>query len=146
MLGKRKIRKYVFELLCGYECNLDVAPEEYFLTAYDNLLCSDDENDSVKNTFVGVVSNIIRLDEIIGSFLNNWKVSRLSIVTRSILRLSAYEMIYLKLAPAISINEAVEMSKQFAEDKAPGLINGVLNNISANLSKYEWKNIHRYRY
>jgi transcription termination factor NusB len=46
-------------------------------------------------------------------------------------------MIYLKLAPAISINEAVEMSKQFAEEKAPGLINGVLNNISANLSKYE---------
>ncbi|MBQ7760727.1 MAG: transcription antitermination factor NusB [Clostridia bacterium] len=137
MLGKRKIRQYVFELLCGYECNSDIAPEEYYLTAYDNLLCSDDENDTVKNTFLGVLSNIIRIDEIITSYLNNWKVSRLSVVTRTILRLSTYEMIYLKLAPAISINEAVEISKKFAEDKAPGYINGVLNNISANLSKYE---------
>jgi N utilization substance protein B len=137
MLGKRKIRKYVFELLCGYECNTDISPEEYYLTAYDNLLCSDDENDTVKTTFIGIVSNIIRLDEIIGSYLNNWKVSRLSVVTRSILRLSAYEMIYLKLAPAISINEAVEMTKEFAEEKAPGFVNGVLNNISTNLSKYE---------
>ena len=134
---KRKIRRYVFELLCGYECNTDISGEQYYLNAYDNLLCLDDENDTVKNTFLGVLDNINRLDEIITSFLNNWKVSRLSIVTRSILRLSVYEMVFLKLAPAISINEAVEIAKEFAEDKAPGFINGVLNNISANLSKYE---------
>ncbi|MBQ7411279.1 MAG: transcription antitermination factor NusB, partial [Clostridia bacterium] len=41
-----------------------------------------------------------------------------------------YEMKYKELPPAISINEAVELAKQYAEDGAPSYINGVLNNIA----------------
>ena len=39
-------------------------------------------------------------------------------------------MIYEKLPPAVSINEAVELAKQYCEEKAPGFINGILNNIA----------------
>lgn len=133
MLGKRKIRKFVFELLFGYEFNKEETPVEYYQKAYDNLSCLDDEEESVKNTFVGICENIEDVDTLISNNLNGWKISRLSKVTLSILRVSAYEMKYLSLPAPISINEAVEFAKQFAEDGAASYINGVLNNLSKSI-------------
>jgi N utilization substance protein B len=133
MLGKRKVRKNVFELLFGYEFNKEESAEEYYTRAYDNFVCEDDEEETVKGEFFGVCENINEIDNIIVENLNGWKISRLSKVTASIIRLSVYEMKYLELPPAISINEAVELSKQFAEDGAQGYINGVLNAISKKL-------------
>ena len=46
-------------------------------------------------------------------------------------------MLYADLAPSISINEAVELAKKYCEDKAPGFINGVLNNMAKDLKKDE---------
>ena len=130
MLGKRKIRKNVFELIFGYNFNKEEDYKEYYNNAYDNFCCEDDEYESVKNTFFGVCENIEMIDSIISKNLKNWSISRLSKTTLSILRLSVYEMKYLSLPPAISINEAVELAKQYAEDGASSYVNGVLNNIS----------------
>ena len=130
MLGKRKIRKIVFGLIFGYNFNKETDAVQYYNDAYDNLCCEDDEEESVKNTFLGVCENIDTIDSIIAQNLQGWALSRLSKVTLSILRLSVYEMKYKELPPAISINEAVELAKQYAEDGASSYINGVLNNIS----------------
>ena len=130
MLGKRKIRKNVFELLFGYSFNNEENHIEYFNNAYDNFCCEDDEEGNVKRTFVGVCEKVTEIDEIIEKFLNDWKINRLSKATFAILRLSVYEMVYVKLPAPISINEAVELAKQYAEDGAAGYINGVLNNIA----------------
>lgn len=127
MLGKRKIRKNVFELVFGYNFNQDVEVEQYYNDAYDNFCCEDDEAESVKNTFVGICQNIEDIDAIISDNLKKWSISRISKVTLSILRVSIYEMKYLSLSPAIAINEAVELAKQYAEDGAASYINGVLN-------------------
>ena len=130
MLGKRKTRKYAFELLFGYEFNKEISPLDYYNTAYDNFVCEDDEKESVKTLFLGICDKTSEIDETISKFLNKWKITRLSKATISILRLSTYEMKYCDLAPSISINEAVELSKNYAEDGATSFINGVLNNIA----------------
>lgn len=135
MLGKRKVRKNVFELIFGYQFNKEETAEEYYLRAYDNFICEDDEEESVKNTFLGICTNIEDIDNTISASLNGWKISRLSMVTVSILRVSVYEMKFAKLPAAISINEAVEFAKQFAEDGAAPYINGVLNNIAKKLNE-----------
>lgn len=133
MLGKRKIRKNVFSLIFGYEFNKDTTPLEYYERAFDNFTCEDDEEENVKKVFLGICENIDKIDELISANLNEWKISRLSKATLSILRNSTYEMVYAGLAPAISINEAVELAKEYAEDKASSFINGVLNKISKSL-------------
>ena len=130
MLGKRKIRKIAFELIFGYEFNKDETPLEYYERAYDNFICEDDEEENVKKLFMGVCENIEDIDALISSNLNDWKLSRISKASHSIMRISAYEMKYAKLPSAISINEAVEIAKEYAEDGAASFINGVLNNIS----------------
>ena len=130
MLGKRKIRKNVFNLLFGYSFSVEESAIDYYNIAFDNFCCEDDEADSVKNTFLSVCENTAAIDEIIEKYLQDWKINRLSKTTIAILRLSVYEMLYAKLAPAISINEAVELAKQYGEDGAPSYINGVLNKIA----------------
>lgn len=138
MLGKRKVRKNVFELVFGYEFNKEESVEEYYLRAYDNFICQDDEEQTVKNEFFSICDNISDIDSIISEYLNSWKLSRLSKVTATILRISVYEMKYLNLPAAISINEAVELAKEYAEDGAASFINGVLNNAAKNICQ-KWR-------
>lgn len=130
MLGKRKVRKNAFELIFGYESNKEETALEYYNRAYDNFSCEDDEEESVKKLFLAITDNLEKIDEIISKHLKEWKISRLSRTTLSILRVSVYEMMFLSLAPAISINEAVELAKQYAEDGANSYINGVLNSVA----------------
>ena len=133
MFGKRKVRKFAFELMFGYEFNKEQSPIEYYSISYDNFVCSDDEDESVKSLFIGACENIKEIDEIISSNLSGWKLNRISKATLSIMRISVYEMKFLKLAPAISINEAVEFAKEYGEDGAASYVNGVLNNIAKSL-------------
>ncbi len=133
MLGKRKVRKNVFGLVFGYNFNKEVDLAQYYNDAYDNFCCEDDENETVKSIFFGICENVAEIDSIISDNLKGWSISRLSKVTLSILRISVYEMKYLELPPAISINEAVELAKEYAEDGAPSYINGVLNKIKNGL-------------
>ena len=137
MLGKRKVRKFAFELLFGYEFNKEEAPDTYYERAYDNFICEDDELDSVRALFVGVCEKIKDVDKIIEENLTGWKLNRLSKATLSIMRISVYEMTVAGLAPAISINEAVELAKEYSEDGAPSYINGVLNNVAKKLNSNE---------
>ena len=133
MLGKRKVRKNAFELVFGYEFNKEESPVSYYERAYDNFVCEDDEEESVKNLFLGVCDNVERLDEVISANLSGWKLNRLSKTTLSIMRISVYEMMLANLPAAISINEAVELAKQYGEDGSVSYINGVLNNIAKGL-------------
>ena len=135
MLGKRKVRKYAFELIFGYEFNREETPISYYEKAYDNFVCEDDEEESVKTAFLGVCDNIEAIDEAIVANLSGWKISRLSRATLSVMRLCVYEMLYAKLACAIAINEAVELAKEYGEDGAPAYINGVLNNIAKSIEQ-----------
>lgn len=133
MLGKRKVRKYAFELVFGYEFNKEETPISYYERAYDNFVCEDDEEENVKALFLGVCENIEKIDNTIVSNLNGWKISRLSKSTLSIMRISVYEMLFANLPSAISINEAVEIAKEYGEDGSASYINGVLNNIAKNI-------------
>lgn len=135
MLGKRKVRKYAFELIFGYEFNKEESALSYYNTAYDNFVCEDDEEESVKAVFLGICDNVSDIDSVIGSHLNGWKITRLSRTILSLMRVSVYEMMYAKLPPAISINEAVELAKEYGEDGSASYINGVLNNIAKELSQ-----------
>ena len=66
--------------------------------------------------------------------MQKWNLKRVGIVERNILRLGTYEMFYDEVAPAVAINEAVELAKIYGGDQAPGFINGVLGRIVKNTS------------
>jgi N utilization substance protein B len=77
----------------------------------------------------GVMAEREELDRLIGSFSRNWLPERLARVDRSLLRLAVYELLYKLAPPAVVINEAVELAKNYGTDNSPAFINGVLDSI-----------------
>lgn len=75
------------------------------------------------------------IDDYLESASENWALSRMPIVDRTILRLATFEMIYVNDVPiSVSINEAVELAKDFGgEDDSPRFVNGVLGRIAKKL-------------
>lgn len=78
----------------------------------------------------GVLEHKKELDELIGRYATNWKVSRMQVVDRNILRLGAYELLWLDDVPAkVTMNEAIELAKDFGDDDAAKFVNGILDKV-----------------
>ena len=133
-LNRREARSAVFELLFETEFKLDEAREAIFELSTDNREVEEDEY--VRTTYFGVCEHVAELDEMIGRHARGWKTNRISKVSRSILRLATYEMLYLADIPAsVSLNEAIELAKKYEDEKARPFINGILNGIKTELGK-----------
>ena len=69
-------------------------------------------------------------DELITNAAIKWKLSRLSMVDKSILRLAVYQLKFCEdIPPKVTINEAIELAKKFGTEKSPGFVNGVLDGV-----------------
>ncbi len=91
-----------------------------------------------RELFEGVIKNQEILDEYIEKNLKDWSKNRLSKVTLSILRLTIFEMLFVKETPiSVSINEAVELAKKYSTKQEASYINGVLGSVSKSIEKNE---------
>ncbi len=127
-------RERVFQML--FSVDFDSTPEgtpdiKYFYDGEDNV----PTNGYIYDTFNGAVAYIPEADVKIEADSKNWSVSRMSGVTRAILRLAIYELLCTEVPPRVVINEAVELSKKFGDDNEPGFINGILNRIAKEENK-----------
>jgi transcription antitermination protein NusB len=67
------------------------------------------------------------VDETITASLLNWRLERLSIIDRAILRLAGAEMLYLAIPPRVVIQEAIQLAEKYGTNESPRFINGVLD-------------------
>lgn len=84
-----------------------------------------------KGAFLGVLEHCNELDCRIAAELKGWDFARLGEIEKAILRLCSWELIFADLAPAVAINEAIEIAKDF-ELEDPGFLNGVLDGVFKN--------------
>ncbi len=78
----------------------------------------------------GVLEQKPELDALITKYATNWKISRMPIVDRNILRAGVYELMWMDDVPArVTMNEAVELAKSFGDDEASKFVNGVLDQV-----------------
>ncbi|MDF0644713.1 MAG: transcription antitermination factor NusB [Nitrospira sp.] len=88
----------------------------------------------------GVLEHQAELDALLGRYATNWKVSRMQVVDRNILRLGVYELLWRDDVPAkVTMNEAIELAKDFGDDEAAKFVNGVLDKVLASEAKLEAK-------
>lgn len=74
------------------------------------------------------------LDEVLEKHAANWKISRMALVDRSLLRLAAYEMLYVNDVPlTVVIDEAVELAKEFGTSDTPAFVNGILDAVRGSI-------------
>ena len=133
-MTRREAREAAFSLLFETEFRHDEDAKEIFAVS-----CEERDiipNEYIKKVYFGVHEHIAQLDEKISAHAHGWKTERLTRVSRSILRLAAYEMLYCEEIPAsVSLNEAIELAKKFEDEKARPFINGILNGIKTELGK-----------
>jgi N utilization substance protein B len=78
----------------------------------------------------GVLEKKKALDVLIGKYATNWKISRMPIVDRNILRAGVYELLWMDDVPAkVTVNEAIELAKSFGDDDASKFVNGILDQV-----------------
>jgi N utilization substance protein B len=88
------------------------------------------EKDEFMETLVhGTVEHSSAIDQLIRAKSANWRMERMAVVDRNILRLAVYEMTHTKTPRPIVIDEALELARQFSGDESVSFINGVLDAV-----------------
>ncbi|MDR5587302.1 MULTISPECIES: transcription antitermination factor NusB [Clostridium] len=130
-MNRKLSREKAMELLFGMTLNTDNYEEtlENFIDNYESDIKELDIT-YIKRILIGVENNKDNIDEAISKNLCNWKIDRISKVNLCILRLAVYELLYDEEIPnRVAINEALEITKKYSDEKSVSFINGVLDNI-----------------
>lgn len=145
-MNRRTAREITLCLLFNFSFNTEEKPDEllelyinYFPDAENGIIPEEIRNDRyISATYFGVTQKLSELDRLIENAASNWKPERISRVSRSILRLAVYELLYIEEIPTkVSINEAIELAKRFDDDNGYSFVNGILGNVVNEISKGE---------
>ena len=132
-MKRKEARENAMCLLFEQDFRENETPAEIYEISVDNRETEDDEY--LRRVFFGVNEHMEKIDEVIGRHSKGWKTDRMSHVSRAIQRIAVYEMMFEADIPAaVSINEAVELSKKYDDEKAKRFVNGVLNAVKDELS------------
>ncbi len=129
MRKRTKAREYALQLL--YQ--LDVTRAEA-ASGIEDFWQHRDVSPEVK-TFAtdlvrGTVKHLGELDGLISAHASNWDIRRMAVVDRNILRMGAYELLYVDdVPPKVCLNEAIELAKRFGDEKSSKFVNGILDTI-----------------
>ena len=133
-MNRKTARENAFILLFEKVIKTDETSEEIFLKATEERSLEVDEY--VKKVFFGNTENEKVIDMKIEECLVGWKKDRVSYVAKAVIRLAAYELMFMEDIPVrVSINEAIELSKKYDDDKAYVFVNGVLNKIAESIGR-----------
>ena len=90
------------------------------------------ENDFVNELVNGVITNQDNISELANKYLVDWNIDRLSKVDKAIISIGIYELIYTQTPSVVAINEAIELSKKYSDEKVTKMINATLDKIYHN--------------
>lgn len=87
------------------------------------------ENEFVNEVVNGVLENRNDINKIANKHLKDWTIDRLGLTDQAILSMGIYELVYTDTPEIVSINEAVELAKEYSDEKVKNMINAVLDSI-----------------
>ena len=92
----------------------------------------EEKSKFVNSLVMGVLDNKEELDYIANKYLDNWEINRLGFTDQAILRIGIYEIMNTDTPDITCIDEAVELSKEYSDEKVCKMINGVLDKVYNN--------------
>lgn len=127
-MGKRrKARESTLQILFQLEFD-DSIPEKVIGSFWRNKKSSKEIMEYTRFLVTGIISHRERIDRLIQSVSANWRLDRMALVDRNVLRIAAFELLYEEgIAPAIVINEAIEVAKKYSSEEAATFVNGILD-------------------
>lgn len=147
MNSRHRAREIALQILYQYDLTSlasgKTAPTELALVAdlrhhFEHFDVPESLREFVAELVAGTLAHLVTLDAELEKHASNWKVTRMSSVDRSLLRMATFEMTQLRKIPeTIVIDEAIELAKQFGTEDTPGFVNGVLDSIKTGNLKLE---------
>lgn len=129
MGARRKARELALQMLFQH----DMAGNEpdMIITTFDDLQKSKpNTREFATKIFRGTVNHLSEIDDMIQAQAENWRLSRMAVVDRNIIRMSVYEFLHETDTPKlVIIDEAIEIAKKFGTQKSSQFINGILDGI-----------------
>ena len=129
-MQRKLARENAFILIFESVCKKEETAEEIFDKAVN--VRGLEFDDYVKEVFFGSYENASKLEEAMEKHFKGWKKERISPVSMAVLKLGCYEIMFLSDIPSkVTINEAIELSKKYDDEKSYAFVNGVLNAVAA---------------
>ena len=129
-MGRRASREAAMKLLYQLEIQRNDKNEQIDMALEDDNL-TDNDKKYIRSVIEGVNEKVILIDSIIEKKSLGWKISRLSKIDLSILRIGIYEILYREDIPySVTVNEAVELAKKYSNEDAGAYVNGLLAKVS----------------
>src|SRR5437870_11949488 len=134
MGARRKARECALQMLFQYDMARP-SVEEMVQTYWGEMAeAADDVREFATALAVGTINNLNEIDERIRQRTEHWRISRMAVVDRNLLRLAVYEFLYQSQTPrTVAINEALEIARRFSTHEATQFINGILDAIKRDL-------------
>lgn len=140
--NRHRMRELVFKSIFQIEFNDFDSVMTYLEEETENINLTRTNSEIAKKYFEQIVQKMDEIDSVIDKNLLNWDFSRLSSIDKSVLRLATYELIYEDKIPIeVSIDEAIEIVKEYDSEKGGKFVNGVLDNIAKKHTSTEKKKL-----
>ena len=129
MGARRKARELALQMLFQHDMSGN-NPDMIIATFEELQKSKSNTRDFATKIFRGTVDNLASIDEMITAQADNWRLSRMAVVDRNIIRMSVYEFLHEDDTPKlVIIDEAIEIAKKFGTQKSSQFINGILDGI-----------------
>ena len=133
MGARRKARELALQMLYQHDVSGNV-PDTIISTFEDLQKSKANTREFAERVFKGTVENMGKIDDMIQAQADNWRLSRMAVVDRNLIRMSVSEFLHEDDTPKlVIIDEAIEIAKKFGTQKSSQFINGILDGI---LKKY----------
>lgn len=130
MRKRTKARECALQILYQIDITKD-SPDNLLSAFWEDKEMESEVRDFATGLVKGTVENMQKIDDIITKYASNWKLKRMAVVDRNVLRLSAYELLYREdIPPKVAINEAVDLAKKYGDVDSGKFVNGVLDRIN----------------
>jgi N utilization substance protein B len=139
MGSRRKARECALQML--FAADVAEMPADDVVRSYWAELGESDLDQTARDFATRLaartLANLELLDERIRSRAEHWRISRMAVVDRNILRLAVYEFLYEPTPRTVAINEALEIARRFSTYEATQFINGILDAIKRDLDEQQ---------
>ena len=129
MRKRRKSREFALQVLF----QLDITkhdPIKAFAQSKEHFLKKGEDDDFAEQIVLGVQEHSQEIDRLIEKYSENWRLDRISLIDRNILRMAIFEFLYCEeIPPKVTLNEAIDLGKRFGTDDSGSFINGILDRI-----------------
>lgn len=136
--GLRQAREAALRML--YQAEIGRMGAHEAIRTYWPVRDPDDEVSEPARLFAnslvtGTMARAPELDELIGAQARNWRVERMAVLDRLVLRLAVYELTTADTPARVVINEALELARAYSGEEAVGFVNGVLDAVRRHLGR-----------